>query len=321
MSRLSGILRRKPPRVADDGGVGLVCYCRSVEYTTVRGAIAGGARTIADLQRETTACTRCFGCRAELERMLRLNLGDEFRREATVWLPEELRRTEPPRGMYMPLLVGFAGSEVSTRVIVFNWEGPPEPVAFRADVLRPDGVRVKVIEQEVADGCSAIVDLGGEDVRAALPDGIGAVKLVLDAESIGSLRPYFHLVTPTGVTTTHEKKGPRDLGRVKTRSYHWVFPVGMGARDEEAYFFCTNPSMVPMEGKLVWTASGGGTAEVDVPPLEFDQTACVPLHEAFPEIRDGSSGGTVHLTPPTHTVAGFILRHEPARGLWRVQHL
>jgi hypothetical protein len=71
----------------------------------------------------------------------------------------------------------------------------------------------------------------------------------------------------------------------------------------------------------VWTASDGRSAEVAVPDLEFDQTACVALHEAFPEIRDGSVGGTVHLTPPTHTVAGFILRHDPERELWRVQHL
>jgi bacterioferritin-associated ferredoxin len=317
-------LRRGPDGarpVVDDGGTGLVCYCRRVEYPAVREAIAGGAKTIADLQRETTACTRCFGCRPELERVLRLNLGAEFKREPTIWLSDDLRKRDAPRPMYMPVLAGFAGSEVHTRAIVFNWEGTDEPVPFRADLLRPDGVRVKVYERSVANGSSAIIDLAGEEVAAALPDGIGVLKLVLSTADVGSLRPYFHLVTPTGITTTHEKRGASDINRIKARNYHWVFPVGIGDRDEEAYFFATNPSTVPMPGELVWTPSGGEQESVAIEPIEFEQTACVALHEAFPAIRHGRVGGSVHLTPPTHTVAGFILRHSPAEQLWRVQHL
>jgi len=306
-----------------------ICHCRNVTYDTVQESIDDGARTVAELQRRTTACTRCFGCRSELERMLRLSLGDAYRHEATVTLPSEYARTQPARPMYMPVLAGFRGAEVDTRVIAFNWEGEEKPVRVRADLLRPDGVRVKVWTQEIPYGCSAVLDVDRATVGALLPEGVGVLKLVLDTDEIGSLRPYFQFLTPTCITSTHEKKGPSKRGkkdqatgiRRYDRSYHWIFPVGVGERDEEAYFFCTNLQLDPMEGELVWTSDGGGTSSVPIPTLELDQTACVPLHESFDDVRTGARGGSVWLTPATHVVAGFMIRHDRERQLWRVQHL
>jgi bacterioferritin-associated ferredoxin len=313
--------RQQPVAVVEDGRTGLVCHCRRVEYRTVREAIGVGARTISDLQRTTTACTRCFGCRAELERILRLHLGAAYRHEASVTLPPEFARTRPIRPMYMPVLAGFHGSPVDTRVIVFNWEGPDEPIPFRADLVRADGTRVHVWYHEVANGCSAVVDLSRDVVAELLPEGVGAVKLVIDTPEVGSLRPYFQFVTPSTVTSTHEKKGPPDPNRRRDRKYHWVFPIGVGERREEAYFFATNPYMEPMTGELVWTSDDGEVTLCPVPTLEFDQTACVPLHEHFPVIATGAKGGSVHLAPATHAIAGFMIRHDPERQLWRVQHL
>lgn len=231
--------------------------------------------------------------------------------------------------MYMPVLAGFRGAEVDTRVIAFNWEGEEKPVRVRADLLRPDGVRVKVWTQEIPYGCSAVLDVDRATVGALLPEGVGVLKLVLDTDEIGSLRPYFQFLTPTCITSTHEKKGPSKRGkkdqatgiRRYDRSYHWIFPVGVGERDEEAYFFCTNLQLDPMEGELVWTSDGGGTSSVPIPTLELDQTACVPLHESFDDVRTGARGGSVWLTPATHVVAGFMIRHDRERQLWRVQHL
>jgi len=322
MGDLAGLLRR-PRTIAeiDDGRVGLVCHCRKVEYSTVRHAIGKGSRTVADLQRSTTACTRCFGCRSELERMLRLHLGDAFRHEPTVTLPPEYARIAPTRPMYMPVLAGFRGAEVDTKVIVFNWEGPEKPVAFRADLLRLDGVRVHVWNQEVSYGCSGVLDLSREAIGLLLPDGVGVIKLILEIDEVGSLRPYFHFVTPTCVSSTHEKKGPADPNRRTDRKYHWIFPIGLGERQEEAYFFCTNTQMEPMVSELVWQSDGKGSASAPVPTLEFDHSACVPLHEHFPAIATGAEGGSVRLAPATHAVAGFIIRHEPEGQLWRVQHL
>lgn len=319
--RLAGLLRR--PRIVpiDDGKTGLVCHCRKVEYSTVRQAIVAGSRTIADVQRTTTACTRCFGCRSELERMLRLHLGDKFHHVPTVSLPKEYARHAAPRPMYMPVLAGFQGAEVDTRVIVFNWEGPEKPVSFRADLLRPDGVRVAVWNEQVAYGCSGIIDLSREAIGSLLPDGVGTIKLILDIDEVGSLRPYFHFYTPTCVSSTHEKKGPRDPNRRKDRKYHWIFPIGVGEREEEAYFFCTNTQMEPIVAELVWQPDGGASDSTPVPVLEFDQSACVPLHESFPAIATGAEGGAVYLSPASHVVAGFMIRHEPKGQLWRVQHL
>ena len=312
-----------PTRVSTEEQAAYVCHCRHVEYTTVDRAIRSGARTIADLQRRTTACTRCFGCRFELEGMLRSALGTDYRHETTISLPEELRKkTKLPQPMYMPVLAGFAGAEIDTRVIVFNLEGPPAPVGFRADLLALDGSRVRVWKHSVVDGSSAVLDLSRREIGDVLPGGVGVVKLLLDADSVGSLRPYFHWVTPTSLTSTHEKKGPKNPERNSDRSYHWIFPIGPSARREDAYFFCTNTQTAPMAGqRLVWQSNSGHTSSSELPTLEFNQTAVVPLHEAFPDLTTTQEGGAVRLEPATHAISGFMIRVDPERQLWRVQHL
>jgi bacterioferritin-associated ferredoxin len=318
LARVEPVRARRP---APDDYVGIVCHCRKVEYSSVRNVIRKGARTMADIQRTTSACTRCFGCRFELEQMLQDAYGDAYHRERTITLPEKIRRTRLPRSMYMPVFAGFRGYDIDTRVIVFNWEGAEHPIPFRADLTTFDGARVQAIEHAVASGHSAVIELGREQVGSLLPDGIGVLKLVLETEEIGSLRPYFHLITPTCISSTHEKKGPDNPEKIKDRNYHWIFPIGAGRRDDEAYFFFTNTQTTPMEGqRLIWQSTGGIVETTDLPSLEFGQSACIPLHERFETLNAGE-GGAVRLDPPLHTVAGFMLRHEPEGQLWRVQHL
>jgi bacterioferritin-associated ferredoxin len=307
-------------RTADEKQSQFVCHCKHVPYRTVRRAIRGGAQSIADIQRATTACTRCFGCRFELEGLLKDAYGDAYRHETTISLPEKLAAVRLPRAMHMPVLVGFRDYDVDTRVIVFNWEGPKRPVGFRADLVTLDGTRVQALEHSVASGCSEVLEFRRDEVAPLLPDGIGVVKLVLDTEEIGSLRPYFQLVTPTCISSTHEKKGPARPDRDVARNYHWIFPVGAGRRNDESYFFCTNTQTMPMGHRLVWQSNSGVTESTELPALEFGQSACIPLHERFETINSGQ-GGAVRLDPATHVVAGFMIRHEPETQLWRVQHL
>lgn len=313
--------RRDPGRSATETQAPYVCHCKRVDYTTVEKAIRRGARSIADIQRKTTACTRCFGCRFELEGMLQAAYGDAYRHETTITLPDTLAKVRLPRPMFMPVLAGFRGHEIDTRVIVFNVEGDDRQVGFRADLLQLDGTRVQALQHTVARGGSTIVDLSRAAVGARLDDGIGIVKLVLDTEEVGSLRPYFQFVTPTCVSSTHEKKGPSKPQKQENRSYNWIFPVGVAERNDESYFFCTNTQTTPMfDQRLVWQSQSGRTESTELPALEFNQSACVPLHERF-ETFNAGEGGAVRLEPATHVVAGFMLRHEPEAKLWRVQHL
>src|SRR5262249_44205641 len=142
----------------------VVCHCLQVPYDTVRGAIAGGATSIAEIQRETKACTRCFGCRFELEALLREQLGGSFHHEARVVRPKADARTRVHQPMYMPVLAGYRGYDVDTRLIVFNWEGPPQPAGFRLDLLLPSAERVAAWREEAPSGRSAVIDLSRERV-------------------------------------------------------------------------------------------------------------------------------------------------------------
>jgi bacterioferritin-associated ferredoxin len=298
-----------------------VCHCLRVPYASVEVAIRRGAHSIADLQRATSACTRCFGCRFELERLLQAQLGEDFRAERTISLPQDYATERIPQPMYMPVLAGIGGYNVDTRLIVFNWEGPQERVGFRLDLLLPNAERVGAWRYEVAPSCSAVIELSHSTAGHLLPDGIGLAKLVLDTAEVGSLRPYFQLETPTSVTSTHEKKGPKNPSRHGPRSYHWIFPIGR-ARPEEAYFFFVNTQLEPMrDQRLVWQSADGEAVTMPLPTAEFEQSICFPLHEHVPAIAQGTSAGSVRLEPAEFKVAGFMLRHDREGDAWRVQHL
>jgi hypothetical protein len=225
----------------------------------------------------------------------------------------------------MPVLEGFGGHDVSTRLVLFNLHDERtesgRAVTLRADLTRLDGRRQDVWSTTIAPKATMTLDVGDLLHEGSLPDGIGLVKLVLDAESMGSLRPYFHLTSPGGVTSTHEKRGPRRPHSVTPRGYHWIVPVAPKPRPDEAWFFMINTRTPRIEGlRLALREEDGREESVEVPPLELDQGACIPLHEHFAGIRDGTARGSVRLTPSVH-VAGWMIRRDVERDLWRVQHL
>jgi bacterioferritin-associated ferredoxin len=310
------------PRSSGELQTGFVCHCLHVPYETVEQAIRDGARSIADVQRATSACTRCFGCRFELEALLQEQLGAGYRHQATVTPPADYGRVRVPQPMYMPVLSGFGGYEVDTRVIIFNWEGQRRPVGFRVDLMRRSAERVAAWRHEVLPGSSTLVDLSRAAVGPLLDDGVGLVKLVLDQADVGSLRPYFHLATPTSVTTTHEKKGPKDPRRQGPRGYHWTFPIGRSRRNEEVYFHFVHTQLEAMrDQRLVWQSADGESVSIPLPTLEFEQSVLVPVHEHVSAVAAGTKAGSIRLDPALSKVAGFMLRHDPHEQLWRVQHL
>lgn len=345
--RLAASVRGEP---IPDSGEDLVCHCRKVPYAKVEHTIeCEGARSLADIQVATTACTRCFGCRFELERLLSEHLGDDYRREANVTLPTGFNTPDALYGkrgsrlralfgrdmqvavqrMYIPVLSGFRGDPVRSRVIIVHWHDPEEadgaatargPIPVRADLMTLRGERLRVWESEIAPRTSAVIEiedlLGGDE----LEDGVGTVKVVIEGEQgVGSLRPYFQFETPTSISSTHEKKASRKPNA--KRQYYWLFPIAPSPEREEAYLFCTNTHGTVLDRhELVWEDEAGAQERVPFPRLELDQSAFVPLHEHFPAIAAGDTAGTVRIDPPPH-LAGWMMRLNRERGLWRVQHL
>lgn len=320
----------------------LICHCRQVPYETVREAVRSGrACTLAEVQSETTACTKCFGCRFEVEGLLSEELGDRYVPAAAVTRLEEPPKTvrsrlgrrllrarnpvpTPAQKMYLPVLEGLGGSDVTTRIVLFNLhderEADERTVAVRADLTRLDGSRQDVWQATVPPKRTSMLDVG-QIAGSALPDGVGILKLVTDAQALGSLRPYFQFITPSGITSTHEKRSPRRPDKPSTRRYHWIFPIAPKARPDEAWLFFVNTRAAAIEGcKLSYRSDDGHEESIDVPKLELDQGVCVPLHEHFTAIGDGTASGSVRLTPSVH-VAGWIIRRDVEADLWRVQHL
>lgn len=320
----------------------LICHCRQVTYESVRRAVREDrAHTLAGVQQETTACTRCFGCRFEVEGVLREELGERYvptaivtreqdgERRATLRsrLRTRVRRTPaapPPQKMYMPILHGFGGLDVTTRLVLFNLHDEQtetgRPVTLRADLTRLDGRRQDVWSTTIQPRATTMLDVGDMVHEGSLPEGVGIVKLVLDADAVGSLRPYFQITSPGGVTSTHEKRAPRKLERAN-RAYHWILPLAPKPRPDEAWFFMVNTLPAPIEGcRLAFRDEAGAEEAVEVPRLDLDQGACIPLHEHFAAVREGTARGSVRLTPSVH-VAGWIIRRDVEADLWRVQHL
>src|SRR4029079_4417561 len=141
----------------------------------------------------TAACTRCFGCRFELEGLLHERLGDAFQHQETVTVPTDYGRTRVPQPMYMPVLAGYRGHEIDTRLIVFNSEGPHETAGFRLDLMRPNGERVSASRYEAPSGGSTVIDMSRAAVGELLPEGVGLAKLVL---AYGAVRSSAPALTP-----------------------------------------------------------------------------------------------------------------------------
>lgn len=69
-------MKAKPPNQSDDGDE-LLCHCLQVTRRTARAAIAAGAHTLEDLQRQTGACTGCHTCYVECQALLKATDGHQ----------------------------------------------------------------------------------------------------------------------------------------------------------------------------------------------------------------------------------------------------
>jgi hypothetical protein len=226
--------------------------------------------------------------------------------------------------MYMPALLDYGNALVDTRVVVFNWADGhnASTVEVRADLLALDGRRSAVSHAVVTPGASIVFDVREMADGDRLTDGAGIVKLVVDADALGSLRPYFQFVSSGGITSTHEKAGPSHPGEFGPRPFFWSFPIGFTRDPQEAFFFYVNTQERPMrEQELIWRTVDGAETAIPLEAAGLDQGAFVPLHEYAPEIARGEVAGTVRLAPPEHKIAGFMIRYDRDGDRWRVQHL
>ena len=47
-----------------------ICFCKNVDYKTIKEAIANGATTVEEIQKATGAGTACRGCIPKIEEIL-----------------------------------------------------------------------------------------------------------------------------------------------------------------------------------------------------------------------------------------------------------
>lgn len=52
-----------------------ICHCRAVPTRVVEQSIIAGAHTVERISRETSACTGCGTCKAEVEKLINFRLG------------------------------------------------------------------------------------------------------------------------------------------------------------------------------------------------------------------------------------------------------
>lgn len=57
-------------RVINMAGNRMICETNNVDYSTIRKAMCGGARTVEELVEACGVCTTCDGCKSELEKIL-----------------------------------------------------------------------------------------------------------------------------------------------------------------------------------------------------------------------------------------------------------
>jgi hypothetical protein len=224
--------------------------------------------------------------------------------------------------MYMPVLAGYGGYEIDTRLIVFNWEGAQEPAGFRLDLMRPNGERVSASRHEAPSGGSTVIDMSRAAVGQLLPEGVGLAK-DRARPSRGRLAPAVLPPRDADLGNDHAREeGPQGPAPARTAALPLDLPDrALAPAGGGLLLVRQHPARADARPALGLAERGRRNGRSSAAGDRVRAVRARPLHEHVDSVAAGAKAGSVRLDPATFKVAGHMLRHDPEAQLWRVQHL
>ena len=320
-----------------------ICLCMGVTDETIAACYASGHRTIDEIRTITRACTRCFGCEADLHSFYTSVLvPGKFRVPRQGWRGA-LARAAAGYDLYRaaqryyhrsvrwrvhPIVFGALVVErrdLHARMIVANVDdGADAPACGAVDLdvrlIDAAGTTVMVERREVGANRTLVIEASDLLRAAAAADGTFAGMLLLEGRRrhIGSLRPYVHYYNDVSIASTHDQWTADE-----TRHHGFCTMVRVAAdRRLAIHLSASNLESVPYRSAVVLTNHHGAQREafVELPPRG---TLFTGVGDLFGPLEDFLEGrlGTVRFENWSHRAMYYFLAHDPVTNAWNVNHL
>jgi bacterioferritin-associated ferredoxin len=315
-----------------------ICLCMSVTDEEIARCYAAGHRTIDEIRAVTRACTRCFGCEADLHSFHASVLVPGKFAVARPGLRGRLARAAARHDLYrlaqrhyhrwvrwrvQPMVFGALVVErpdLHTRIVLANVE--PAEVAFGAvdlavELVDGGGGTVATARHPLRPNRTLVIE-ARDLLDRAEADFAGMLVVRGRRRHIGSLRPYMHYYNDGSIASTHDQWTADE-----TRHHGFCTMVRVSADGRpDVYLGVSNLEPAPYRSAVVLTSHAGEQRETRL-ELSPHGTIVASVRDLFPsagELLDGRPG-TVRFENWSHRAMYYFLAHDRERNTWNVNHL
>lgn len=318
-----------------------ICLCMSVTDEEIGACYESGHHDLKEIREITRACTRCYGCEADLTAFY-----------TNILVPGKYRaprRNLRTRTMRLMRRYGFYALAQRYYHRYFRWR--LQPLVFASVIIEREDLHSRVVIANV-NREPGLTEFGDIDLELQLLDQTGTLvyaklhkvlanaTLVLEGASMiggrgkglefvgtvivkgrrrftGSLRPYTHYYNDVSIASTHDQWTP-DV----TRHEGFCTMVRVPPADPVVYLSVSNIEPVVYRSKVVLTNHRGKylESEVEVPPYGTKMMAASDLFGDATSFLDNQLG-TLRFENWSHRAMYYFLAHNPGRNTWNVNHL
>jgi bacterioferritin-associated ferredoxin len=318
-----------------------ICLCMSVTDEEIGACFEAGHRDLQEIREITRACTRCYGCEADLtafytnilmpgkyrapRRDVRTRVMRLIRRYGLYTLAQRYYHRYI-RWRMAPLVfasVIIEREDLHSRVVIANVNREPGLTEFgdidlEVQLLDHTGTLVYTKVHKVLANATLVLEgsamIGGRGQGLAFT---GTVIVKGKRRFTGSLRPYTHYYNDVSIASTHDQWTP-DV----TRHEGFCTMVRVPPHEPLVYFSVSNIEPVPYRSKVILTNHRGKylESEVEVPPYGTMMMTASDLFRDTASFLDNQLG-TLRFENWSHRAMYYFLAHNQGRNTWNVNHL
>jgi len=319
-----------------------ICLCMSVTDREIAECYAAGGRALDEIRTITRACTRCFGCEADLRSFYN-----------DVLVPG--RYALPRRGWLGGLGAVARRHDLylkAQRAYHRHLRWRLTPIVFAALVVEQPALRTRLCLTNVGRGAAAL-DFGDVELDLELRDHAGGLvagsryrvaadrMLVLEMadligarrgapwftgsllirgrrRDIGSRRPYMHYYNDVSLASTHDQ-----WTADATRHHGFCTVVRIAPDDRPSmHVAVTNLEAAPYASPVHLINQRGGRRETTV-QVAPQGTVLLAVRDVFGGLDDFLEGqaGSLRFENWSHRAMYYFLAEDKERHTWNVNHL
>jgi bacterioferritin-associated ferredoxin len=318
-----------------------ICLCMSVTDEEIAACYHGGHKALSEIREITRACTRCYGCEADLTSFYtNVLVPGKYKppsQNLKTWVMRKMRR----QGVYRlaqaayhrhfrwrvaPLVfasVIVEQPDLHSRVIVANVNRDPagnefQEIQLEVQLIDGGGALVYSHVHDVAKNGTLMLE--GAQLIGGRGDGqpfIGTLIVKGKRRFTGSLRPYTHYYNDVSVASTHDQWTP-DV----TRHHGFCTMVRVQPGEPFVHISVSNIEPSRYHSKAVLTNHRGKQQEVDFDVAPYG-TVLTSARDLFGDIDSFLDNrlGTLRFDNWSHRAMYYFLAHNRERNTWNVNHL